>query len=56
MFSIGLGLDTQEQHRYTTSSNIDESLSMWLTAGLRFRFRTSTQAEKLVEEDELWSV
>lgn len=30
MFPIGLGFQTQEQHRNTTSSIIDESLGMWI--------------------------
>lgn len=33
MFPIGLEFQTQEQHRNTTSSSIDESLDMLLMAG-----------------------
>jgi hypothetical protein len=56
MFSIGLGFQTQKQHRNTTSSVIDESLSKWFTAGLRFCFPQQYTRKKLVEEVGRWMV
>lgn len=42
MFSSGLGFQTLEQHRITTSSVIDESLSV--VHGMRPRFRINAHA------------